>query len=573
MLLMYIFSYVLNMKDRLCRVILDEAHVYITERCYRPALENLTWLSCLPCPRYAITGTMPPGDVNTFIDAMEFRPDAHVIREPCIQRNIKFHFVRTQPNMNITQLVIRSLTVLRKFGDSNRKQIVFCVNKTGVTSFMGSLRDKYKCLHAFNAEMKDDEKKKSIDAWKASKDGIMIATTGLMAGIDEPNVNGIIFAEMTYGFIDFIQGCGRGGRDGSICHAISICNGRFGHQLDSKGAEDAHTADLVDYHEDRTMCFRTKIARVMDGGLDVKCDTINDCVRCSFCDPHDEMSWRFAQLHSGTYCTPRDMLPSNINTSLEVFLSQGQKRKADTSLGGERVVKRFKYDGPVIQAQASEGTYLYAAGKHDMGEALIEKYRDVDNAVISLRTRCIRCFIVFNRITDPEGPLKAGAKFEWGRPLCSACYVDDFADIKRQYNCKIWDLKHQNMKVPEGRKAKKYCWACYTPYASAFGQISSHMMDENKFKDKNKTSLEHSQGKASVHNYADMLLFMAVYLHYDEGWRSKALKQANLAADTTVRQWLQWCMCSKPGLLFNLLDVAVWFSKEMFTTVHTRQVR
>lgn len=124
---------------------------------------------------------------------------------------------------------------------------------------------------------------KMVQGWKVggSKRWI-IGTTSLIQGIDYPDVDVVLFMDTTWGMIDFVQGAGRGGRNGKLSKIVLIWKGSVPAKNDD--ADMGCAEEMASWLKNTTVCRRLGISACMDTGSST-CESLKDAVYCDICKP------------------------------------------------------------------------------------------------------------------------------------------------------------------------------------------------------------------------------------------------------------------------------------------------
>jgi hypothetical protein len=133
------------------------------------------------------------------------------------------------------------------------------------------------------ADVKEErDRKKIMDDWKnGCSTGWIIGTKSLIQGVDYPDVRYVLFVDSPFGMIDFVQGAGRGGRNGETCRVV----------LFSESAVNPRDPDISCAQEmnlwtqtAETVCLRQSISEHMDGKI-VTCASLSGAQQCHHCLP------------------------------------------------------------------------------------------------------------------------------------------------------------------------------------------------------------------------------------------------------------------------------------------------
>ncbi len=188
--------YVDNLLDR---IVIDEAHMLISEKSYRNDIDFIKNVG-LPVQFVYLTATLPPCLQTMFENEIIFCKPEYVraeIQKPNIQ-----YMIKTIPDrMMKKQAKEMILKCVTEYG-SEGKVIVFCKTK-GECDEVGRLVN---CATYYRT--KDDS---ILDEWS---EGCLIATSIIGAGMNFENIREVFHFGIPYGAMDFEQQVGRGGRRG-----------------------------------------------------------------------------------------------------------------------------------------------------------------------------------------------------------------------------------------------------------------------------------------------------------------------------------------------------------------------
>lgn len=76
-------------EGQLARIVLDEAHVVVTEASFRKDVRAIAFLRRLPVPFFFLTATLPPEDEHILRSTLDIR-ELMVIRGPVSRPNIQY---------------------------------------------------------------------------------------------------------------------------------------------------------------------------------------------------------------------------------------------------------------------------------------------------------------------------------------------------------------------------------------------------------------------------------------------------------------------------------------------------
>lgn len=206
-----------------------------------------------------------------------------IIREPTNRRNLMYHVLHVEQRVRKANDVVLDLVKLveKETWTDTSRGIIFCLSRADVDT-LGAFFGNTKC----HSDMKEDDRKDFQDRWNRNVPGHrwMVATTGFIQGIDNSNVDTVIFLEMPYGLTNFVQGGGRAGRSGAPAHVflIDYCTTFIPpptNTIDPAGIIPGHS-----YVTNGAECRRFIVSEVMDG-KPVRCADLHDAATCDNCNP------------------------------------------------------------------------------------------------------------------------------------------------------------------------------------------------------------------------------------------------------------------------------------------------
>jgi Helicase conserved C-terminal domain len=169
--------------------------------------------------------------------------------------------------------------------DSDQLGILFCttiaqVNRLHETFTHCSSHSKRPSSHSL-----DDEHR-----WKGGEKRWMAATTGLIHGVDIPNVGATVFLGLPYGLLNLYQGSGRAGRDGRRSFSVVLTPKNHtqvrsrNHPMDEDLGCQAEGVDWIEWNG----CRRVRLSMTLDG-TDTACEDLPNCHLCDWCQPESPL--------------------------------------------------------------------------------------------------------------------------------------------------------------------------------------------------------------------------------------------------------------------------------------------
>jgi hypothetical protein len=281
-----IYRFYAKNEKKVLRLILDECHEALTSRRQRPQFDKLRRLADLPIQKIYLSASLPTRMKQTFLEEMCLPLSTTIIRAPVHQPHIRYHVIHVEPGVTTTlrfAIDLAKLLTAKVLGLS-KQGIIFCTSRREA-DYMGEQFTK--CVS--HSDLGSKERSHNEGSWYAGFHQWISATTGMIHGIDHPNVGAVIFVELPYGLINIYQGAGRTGRNGDPSVAFLIDS----HNIHAVAMEDRHQdfecrAEGNEWMENTIKCRRSGLSLLMDGE-EATCDDIKTSQLCDVCDSTTEL--------------------------------------------------------------------------------------------------------------------------------------------------------------------------------------------------------------------------------------------------------------------------------------------
>jgi hypothetical protein len=280
------------------RIFIDECHELWISPEFRSGFLRLWDLSNTSTQRVYFTATLPVRFMQSFMETAALHASfTTFIRGPTNRPEIRYHAVRVNSKLHsIHSVVINLAQGLQKayFGPESRG-IIFASRVEDAEEVSRDL-DAFQHHKNLDAKAKEDNMSNWKDGVKWNAMGKpeskpwMVATPGLINGVDLPRVDGVIFYEEGMaGLFGGVQGSGRGGRTGHPSMCFFVTSGTFNPKVTEE--DRACVKDMATWTRD-DMCLRLTPSRVMDG-KPVTCGSLakvhSNTEYCGFCVPNTAM--------------------------------------------------------------------------------------------------------------------------------------------------------------------------------------------------------------------------------------------------------------------------------------------
>lgn len=276
----------LQRQDRLDRIVLDEAHMVLTDSSYRELLRQVCQVRRTLVPFLALTATLPPSREAALSEAL-FLDHPLVMRQSVDRPNLRYRVYAQAdlPNLDARQggLLEAAAWMLQIPVAANNRSICYVRTRDeadALASLVGCAS-----YHAGNPNR--------AAVYRDWIDGVhqtIVGTTALSAGVDFPRVRLIVHVGNISGAMSYSQEIGRAGRDNKVAACVVLLSARP--QAPNPGqsmAVDPDRAVMQDFLSTK-QCRRQVLTAYLDGGEGRTCTTAAeiDCVTCDNCDQLSE---------------------------------------------------------------------------------------------------------------------------------------------------------------------------------------------------------------------------------------------------------------------------------------------
>ncbi|MCS7292150.1 MAG: RecQ family ATP-dependent DNA helicase [Gloeomargarita sp. SKYBB_i_bin120] len=207
-------------------LILDEAHCLAQwGDNFRPAYERLgavrpSLLRHKPpgtrIPLAAFTATADPPVQETIQRVLRLEDPVVVRRSPYRQNiNITVHTVLTPYQRR--QKVLEFIRA--REGEAG---LVYVATRRDTEVWADWLRTKGIPTHAYHAGLSATERRELEQLWLKGGVPFLVSTSALGMGVNKPDIRWVMHIQPPFNPLDYIQGIGRGGRDGALSEAITL---------------------------------------------------------------------------------------------------------------------------------------------------------------------------------------------------------------------------------------------------------------------------------------------------------------------------------------------------------------
>ncbi|KAG8724965.1 hypothetical protein FRC09_011290 [Ceratobasidium sp. 395] len=264
---------VMKTQLRLNRIVVDEAHMVVTEADYRVAMRNLQGLVEAGVPIVCLSATMPPTTLPALHRALG-RPSFNVIRESTLRSNIALHALIFASRDAAVKALQRHARRYQSELEAGEGILIQCRTRDDSEQMARSLRAP--CYHG---GMHQDDKDDAALRWISGAFPTIAGTSGLGTGVNHPRCRAALHLHMPYGTTDYAQEVGRTGRDGKPAIAI-IFTWR---PLPTCPDEDPKGYAVLAEAVNKGACLQHSITGFLDGSNLAKSCSGAGALRCGPC--------------------------------------------------------------------------------------------------------------------------------------------------------------------------------------------------------------------------------------------------------------------------------------------------
>lgn len=202
-------------KNRLARIIVDEAHIALTHEHFRPIMQTLQWVGSQNVQVVLQSATVPPHLVNDLFATFGIT-HYKVCRGHTCRSNVSYNVIKTA---HIDHELVHIVT--KHHQRHPQDQIIIFVRSRKEAEQYAKLLDIPFC----HANIPKQNFEELMTGFRAGTTYAMVATCYVGVALDVSRVNLVIHVDIPYDMLSFIQETGRVGRlAGSVAWSYIICN-------------------------------------------------------------------------------------------------------------------------------------------------------------------------------------------------------------------------------------------------------------------------------------------------------------------------------------------------------------
>ena len=274
---------ILSRQNRLSRLVMDEAHVVLTDVTYRACFAHVSKIRRSAVPWLLLTATLAPKDEGPLAQSFGVK-SFRIIRMTTARPNIGYHVRQYKPNTPsapvynlIHPIAITAVNCIRKFptigsgGKVRDRIIVYCPTVYTVNSCKEAIDELYRTLDSrkpleicsvYHGGLSDRERIEAFNKWRNGNTIAMVATKAFGTGVDFAHVRMILHYGHPDSFYDFAQQTGRAGRDGLPAISVTFWNSQYFRTITH--AQDDAYLKMRDWVTNQTTCRRSLLQWAID---------------------------------------------------------------------------------------------------------------------------------------------------------------------------------------------------------------------------------------------------------------------------------------------------------------------
>ena len=251
--------------ERVKRVIFDEPTLYLSSS-FRRNLRSVPLLvrAKTEAPFVLLSATIEPKEEATLSKA--FHSELQVVRACTTRRNVGMTVVTLSSSTNLVDALAAHVKT-----EGAERTIIFAMRTAECDSIASALKSKNIGACASHSKLSPHAQATAKRAWVQGSCPVLVATSGLLYGVDYPSVRQVIFVGGAYSMADLVQGLGRAGRDGELSECTMLL---------AAGKRVEGDAQVADYLQRPNRCRAVGLSAIFDPpGL----ATITECGLCDVC--------------------------------------------------------------------------------------------------------------------------------------------------------------------------------------------------------------------------------------------------------------------------------------------------
>ena len=267
------------------RIIIEECHLLITALSYRSIMFRFKELLVLPLQFVFLSGTLPLKLEEELLNTL-YLEDISIIRTSCLRTNISYRarpYISSKEEERILEIqdYIEDFKA-KEFLTSKDKILIFCPSIANIDKVASILN-----YNKYYSSLSKEEKESTLNSFFNSTEAyhqVLVTSSALEEGIDYSSIRLVIYKDIAYSFIGFLQGSSRAGRDNLQATSMFFYSSKD-IELDSSNTlslnnikEDKY---LINIYLKEVVCRKRVISSYLDNKIIDSCSSNNTL--CDLC--------------------------------------------------------------------------------------------------------------------------------------------------------------------------------------------------------------------------------------------------------------------------------------------------
>ncbi|TEB19704.1 P-loop containing nucleoside triphosphate hydrolase protein [Coprinellus micaceus] len=268
--------------DKLARIVLDEAHLILTHKSFRPVMDTLNWLGQKSIQIVLLTATLPVNLVGRLVGDLSLCAPI-TLRSTTERPNISINVTSVDSDTAVHNAVVSTYQKVQANTVKGRT-LIFCRTVADARGYGTTLG-----IPHVDAGMDLDEVESILTRFRSGETLALACTSFLGVGLDVPEVTHVIHAGLPWNLLSYAQEAGRAGRDSSLPKVWShvIFNRNDLAKLDD---DDFGSQAMKDFLMDCKTCRRIVPWTFLDGAA-LPCPMITPTTHlCDVCEAQSHSS-------------------------------------------------------------------------------------------------------------------------------------------------------------------------------------------------------------------------------------------------------------------------------------------
>ena len=205
-----VYAWTLIIKGQMARFIVDEAHLLVKHKSFRPCLNLLGFLGSLPISIVLLTATCPPSLESSLFEKVG-RVTYQVLRQGTDRPEISQYMVKLDSSENQESVVAKRVLDLERTLVGMERMLLFCNSREECDRMAGLLRWK-----SYHSDVPLEDRSKFMKMWKEGTTIGLVSTSMLNCCLDYPSVRYVFHLDAPRDAMDYYQAIGRCARNGNF---------------------------------------------------------------------------------------------------------------------------------------------------------------------------------------------------------------------------------------------------------------------------------------------------------------------------------------------------------------------